>query len=367
MRIVVFGLAVSSSWGNGHATLWRALGRALGARGHELVFFERDVPYYAAHRDGRWFPGIKLELYADLTDLRTRARHDLASADVAVVTSFCPEGAAICALVLESQAAVRVFYDLDTPVTMAALDADEIVPYLPREGLGGFDLVLSYTGGAALDALRDRLGARRVAPLYGSVDPAVHRPARPRTDFTGDLSYLGTYSADRQAQLDELMLEPALQAPGRVFRVAGSLYPADFAWPANVAYHQHVAAHDHAAFFASSPFTLNVTRGPMAAMGYCPSGRLFEATACGAAVISDAWPGLEQFFTPGDEILVARRATDVLAMFDRSRAEIQRLAWRARERTLDCHTAAHRAAELEGLLASATGSLEPPIAVAERV
>src|SRR4051812_6476 len=121
MRIVVFGLAVSSSWGNGHATLWRALGRALGARGHQLVFFERDVPYYAAHRDGHWFPGITVELYADLTDLRIRGRRELASADVAMVTSFCPEGAAVCALVLDSPAAVRVFYDLDTPVTMAAL------------------------------------------------------------------------------------------------------------------------------------------------------------------------------------------------------------------------------------------------------
>lgn len=367
MRIVVFGLAVSSSWGNGHATLWRALGRALGARGHELVFFERNVPYYAAHRDGQWFPGITVELYADFTDLRIRARRDLASADVAIVTSFCPEGAAICALVLDSPAAVRVFYDLDTPVTMAALDDDEVVPYLPREGLAGFDLVLSYTGGAALNALRDRLGARRVAPLYGSVDPAVHRPARPRTDFTGDLSYLGTYSVDRQARLDELMLEPAARAPGRMFRVAGSLYPDDFPWRANVAYHRHLAPHDHAAFFASSPFTLNVTRGPMAAMGYCPSGRLFEATACGAAVISDDWTGLDQFFVPDDEILVARCADDILALFDRPRAEIERVAWRGRERTLDCHTAAQRAAELESLLESAAGSLEEPVTAVERV
>jgi spore maturation protein CgeB len=365
MRIVVFGLAVTSSWGNGHATLWRALARALGARGHDLVFFERDVPYYAAHRDGDWFPGLTVELYSDLADLRLRARHDLATADVAIVTSFCPEGAAVCALVLESRATVRVFYDLDTPVTMAALAADEIVPYLPGEGLGAFDLVLSYTGGAALDALRDRVGARRVAPLYGSVDPAVHRPAAAQRDFEGDLSYLGTYSADRQARLDELMLEPARRAPTRVFRVAGSQYPADLTWPANTVYHSHLAVRDHAGFFASSPLTLNVTRGPMAAMGYCPSGRLFEATACGAAVVTDAWVGLEHFFTPGHEIIVARGADDVLAAFEQPHSEIERLARRGRERTLDCHTAAHRAVELEALLEQAARPLESSAAAAE--
>jgi spore maturation protein CgeB len=363
MRIVVFGLAVSSSWGNGHATLWRALGRALGARGHEMVFFERDVPYYAAHRDGDWFPGITVQLYADLAELRREAQGALAAADVAIVTSFCPEGAAVCAMVLESPAPVRVFYDLDTPVTLAALATNQVVPYLPAEGLGAFDLVLSYTGGAALDALRERLGARRTAPLYGSVDPAVHRPVPARRDFLADLSYLGTYSADRQERLDALMLEPARRAPTRVFRIAGSLYPTDFAWPANTVHHRHLAAREHAGFFASSLFTLNVTRGPMSAMGYCPSGRLFEATACGAAVVTDAWTGLEQFFAPGEEIIVARGAEDVLAAFERSRAEIERLAQRGRERTMDCHTAAHRAIELEGLLEQA--DLEAPVAAAE--
>jgi spore maturation protein CgeB len=359
VKLAVFGLAVSSSWGNGHATLWRALGRALAARGHELVFFERDVPYYAAHRDGTDFPGIGLILYADLAELRRRAAAHLVEADVAIVTSFCPEGADVSALVCESPAALRVFYDLDTPITLARLDAGELVDYLPPEGLGGFDLVLSYTGGRALDALSARLGARRVAALYGSVDPAVHGLAPPRAAFGGDLSFLGTYSVDRQEALAALLLEPARLAPARRFVVAGAQFPADFPWASNVAFVRHLPPSDHPAFFASSPLTLNVTRAPMAAMGFCPSGRLFEAAACGAAVVTDAWEGLDQFFTPDEEILVVRDSADVLATFDRPRADLARVARRARERALACHTADRRAAELELLLERVAGETRP--------
>lgn len=354
MNIVVFGLAVTSSWGNGHATLWRGLGRALGERRHTLVFFERDVPYYAAHRDGTQFPGIEVELYADRAELRARARRRMEAADVAMVTSFSPDGVEASALVLASRVPVRVFYDLDTPVTLAQLDAGGDVPYLPAGGLADFDLVLSYTGGAALEALERRLGARRTAALYGSVDPAVHRPASPLTAFAGDLSYLGTYAADRQAALVELLLEPARRRPERRFRVAGAQYPLEFPWPANTVHHGHLAADEHAAFFASSPLTLNVTRAAMAAMGHCPSGRLFEATACGAVVVSDAWAGLDRFFTPREEIVVAQRAEDVLAALELPEGDLRRLARRARERTLDCHTAAHRALELETLLEPST-------------
>jgi spore maturation protein CgeB len=350
VKLVVFGLAVSSSWGNGHATLWRALGRAWSARGHRLTFFERDVPYYAAHRDGTQFPGIDLQLYADASELRRRAAAQLADCDVAMVTSFCPDGARLAAQVCDSPAPLRVFYDLDTPVTLAALDAGKPVDYLPPEGLAAFDLVLSYTGGRALAELESRLGARRTAPLYGSVDPSTHGPARAREAFRGDLSYLGTYADDRQPALEELLLEPARRARGRRFIIGGAQYPADFPWASNVYFVRHLPAADHPAFFASSPLTLNVTRAPMAAMGFCPSGRLFEAAACGAAIISDAWEGLDAFFTPGQEIMVARAAQDVLAALDTPHADISRYASRARERVLASHTADQRAAELEAIL-----------------
>jgi spore maturation protein CgeB len=355
VKIVVFGLAVSSSWGNGHATLWRALGRALAARGHAVTFFERDVPYYAAHRDGTDFPGMELVLYGDLGELRRRAGPHLGAADVAMVTSFCPEGAAVSALVLESRVPLRVFYDLDTPITLARLAAGQPVDYLPADGLARFDLVLSYTGGRALDALRDRLGARRIAPLYGSVDPAAHRPTEPLAAFRGDLSYLGTYSEDRQPAVEALFLEPARRAPHRRFVLAGALYPQSFPWTGNTYFVRHLAPADHPAFFASSPLTLNVTRAPMAAMGFCPSGRLFEAAACGAAVVTDDWEGLDEFFAPEDEMILARGADDVLAAMERPSVEIARIGRRARERALACHTAARRAAELEALLEDAAG------------
>ena len=211
MKLVVFGLTITSSWGNGHATLWRGLVRALGARGHRVVFFERDVSYYAAHRDLVDMPGHDIQLYDAWPEAARAAARHLAEADVAMVTSYCTDAVAACDLVLESAAPVRVFYDLDTPVTLTRLEAGAPVEYVPPYGLGGFDLVLSYTGGAALAELQRRLGARLVRPLYGSVDPDVHRPTTPVAAFDADLSYLGTYADDRQAALTALLLEPARQ------------------------------------------------------------------------------------------------------------------------------------------------------------
>ncbi|GLC24299.1 CgeB family protein [Roseisolibacter agri] len=353
MRIVVFGLSVSSSWGNGHATLWRALLHALARAGHRADFFERDVPYYAAHRDLRALPRGELVLYNDWESIRPAARAALARADVAIVTSYCADATAACALVLETPHVVRAFYDLDTPVTLARLDDGEAVAYLPAHGLGDFDLVLSYTGGRALAALRARLGARRVVPLYGSVDPDAHRPAPPRDDWRCDLSYIGTYAADRQTDVDALLLQPARASPQRRFVLAGSQYPPDFPWTPNLWYLQHLPPADHPAFYASSRLTLNVTRRAMASMGWCPSGRLFEAAACGVPILTDAWDGLEAFYTPGTEILVATGADDALRALERDDGELTAIARRARERTLDEHTADHRAAELIAALEAA--------------
>jgi len=370
MRIVVFGLSVSSSWGNGHATLWRALLRALARAGHRVDFFERDVSYYAAHRDLRTLPHGDLVLYDDWNATRATARAALARADAAIVTSYCADATAACELVLETPNAVRAFYDLDTPVTLARLDDGEAVAYLPTHGLGDFDLVLSYTGGRALEALRARLGARHVVPLYGSVDPDAHRPARPRDDWRCDLSYIGTYAADRQAAVDALLLQPARACPQRRFVLAGSQYPSDFPWTPNLWYLAHLPPADHPAFYASSRLTLNVTRRAMASMGWCPSGRLFEAAACGVPILTDAWDGLDAFYEPGTEILVAAGTDDALHALARDDAELAAIARRARERTLDEHTADHRAAELIAALeaaASPTARTVPtaPAALAE--
>lgn len=353
MKIVIFGLAISSSWGNGHATLWRGLVRALTARGHRVVFFERDVPYYAANRDLHDLPGDGLVLYPDWDTVRGSAVRELADADVAMVTSYCPDAVAAEAAVLDAPRAMRVFYDLDTPVTLAALEGDQRPAYVGARGFADYDLVLSYTGGRALDDLQSRLGARRVAPLYGHVDPDIHRPVPVEARFANAYSYIGTYAADRQAALARLFIAPARLRPEAKMVIAGAQYPAAFPWTDNIFFVRHLAPPDHPAFFSSSRLTLNVTRAAMAAMGYCPSGRLFEAAACGTALVTDGWEGLDQFFVPGSEILTAETTDDTLAALDLSDAEVARIARAGRERVLSEHTSAHRAAEFEAAVAAA--------------
>lgn len=350
MHIVIFGLAVSSSWGNGHATLWRGLCRALAAHGHQVSFFERDVPYYAAHRDLYELPKGHLVLYREWKEVLPLARAELSQADVAIVTSYCFDAIAAGAEVLDSKAALRVFYDLDTPVTLATLTRDHEVAYIGPNGLCEYDLVLSYTGGRALEQLVSRLGARQAVPLYGCVDPLLHHPVPQFDQYRCTLSYLGTYAQDRQHRLERLLIEPAQRRPDLRFLIGGTQYPAEFPWTGNIHFVWHVPPPEHAAFFCSSRLTLNVTRAAMAEMGYCPSGRLFEAAACGVPVISDVWPGIDTFFTPGSEIIAAEDTAAVLDALQLSDAELQRIAERARERVLDEHTANQRAVELEHIL-----------------
>jgi spore maturation protein CgeB len=345
MKLVIFGLTVSSSWGNGHATLWRGLIRALVRRGVRVVFFERDAPYYARHRDLWTLSGADLVLYPDWPAVAVRAAAEARSADAVMVTSYCPDGRAASRLACASGQRA-VFYDMDTPVTLARLSAGETVDYLPEDGLGGFDLVLSYTGGEALLRLEQDLGARKALPLYGHVDPEAHRPAPPDARYACDLSYLGTYAADRQPTVEALFARPARLRPERRFILGGSGYDDRFPWSDNIFFLDHVAPPEHAAFFASSRLTLNVTRGDMAQMGYCPSGRLFEAAACGAPLLSDAWEGLDLFFEPGREILTAATTEEAVAALELSDGELARIAAAARERTLAEHTSDHRAGEL---------------------
>lgn len=349
MTIVVFGLTVTSSWGNGHATLWRALLRALAARGHHVHFFERDVPYYASHRDITTIAPHELHLYDEWQTAAATASRALASADVALITSYCPDAKAAADLICGTSGPLKVFYDLDTPVTLAALRASEEVDYLPDGGLSSFDLVLSYGGGPALDELRRRLGAKRVAALYGSVDTAAYQPTDHSDSYRSDVTYLGTFSPDRQAALDALFLEPARRRPDLRFLLGGSLYPQNFPWTSNLYYIRHVPPHEHPKFYSSCRMTVNVTRGPMAEMGFCPSGRLFEAAACGTPVLSDAWEGLDTFFEPGREILIARTSEEATDALDRPAAELAEIGRRARARALECHSADHRVRQLEQL------------------
>jgi len=346
MKIVVFGLTISSSWGNGHATLWRGLSKALLRQRHEFVFFERDVPYYAGARDMHSLSGGVLVLYPDWESVLARAQQEVREADVTIITSYCADAIAAAELTAATGGSLRVFYDLDTPVTLSELASGHGVPYIGPRGLADFHLVLSYTGGEALVQLRERLGAQAVAPLYGHVDPDIHRRAEPLPHYRADLSYLGTYSPDRQAALETLLIRPARQRAHQRFLIAGAQYPQQFPWSSNIYFVRHLPPAEHPAFYSSSRLTLNVTRSPMARMGWCPSGRLFEAAACAAPMLSDGWEGIESFFTPGTEILVAESESEVVAALDVSDAELARIGRAARERALAQHTSEQRANEL---------------------
>jgi spore maturation protein CgeB len=324
--------------------------------GHDVVFFERDAAYYAGARDLFELPGGRLELYASWDAIRLRARADVRDADAAIVTSYCPDGLAATELVVDQARGLRVFYDLDTPVTLAKLRSGEVVPYIGSRGLRDFDLVLSFTGGPRIfDEFQRRLGARQIEALYGHVDPEIHRPVAPQPHYRAHLSYLGTHSEDRQRALETLFVGPARTRQDLRFLIGGAQYPQDFPWSRNIYFVRHLPPSEHAAFFASSRLTLNVTRRAMAEMGWCPSGRLFEAAACGAPLLSDVWEGISDFFEPGADIILARGEHEALAALESDDRELQRIAGRARERTLDQHCSAKRAAELVRLLGRSRG------------
>ncbi|MGK9170141.1 glycosyltransferase [Inquilinus limosus] len=344
LRLVVIGLSLSSSWGNGHATTYRALLRALARRGHDILFLEHDQPWYAENRDLPEPDFCRLELYSGPEGL-TAHHAEVAEADVVIVGSYVTDGVAAAAWVQSVATGVTAFYDIDTPVTLAKLERGDF-EYLSPHLIPGFDLYLSFTGGPTLEHLVHRYGAAATHPLYCSVDPADYRPEQEPARY--DLGYLGTYSADRQPALERLLLQPARALPQLHFVVAGAQFPRSIRWPANVVHIDHVPGRDHIHFYNACRFTLNVTRADMVRAGYSPSVRLFEAAACGTPVISDHWDGIDTFFTPGVEIYLARDSGDVVELLTRC-PEPQRLriGEAARRRVLAEHSSDRRAAELE--------------------
>ena len=349
MRLVILGLSITSSWGNGHATTYRALVKQLTARGHDVLFLERDVPWYAENRDLPRPPYGRTELYQDRAELEHRFAGDVREADMVSVGSFVPEGIAVGSWVVRTAVGVTAFYDIDTPVTLARLARGDN-DYLSAELIPRYHLYLSFTGGPTLERLEREYGSPAARALYCSVDPELYQPlaVAPRWD----LGYMGTYSADRQTALERLLLEPAAHAAALRFLVAGPQYPPEVCWPANVTRLSHVEPAAHAPLYCAQRFTLNLTRAEMVAAGYSPSVRLFEAAACGTPIVSDYWEGLETLLVPGREILVARSGSEVMSWLrDMSESERLALGEQARRRVLDEHTSAHRARQLEGYVA----------------
>jgi spore maturation protein CgeB len=345
LDLVVLGLSITSSWGNGHATTWRGLLREFAARGHRVCFLERDVPWYAAHRDLPDPSFCRTALYGSVEQLREEHAGTIRAADVVIVGSYVPDGVDVGRWVTDTATGPVAFYDIDTPVTLARLargDHEYIDPPL----VARYDAYFSFTGGPTLAFIERELGSPMARALYCSVDTAVHgpeeRPAR------WDLGYMGTYSEDRQPPLEQLLLEPARRWPEGRFCVAGPQYPEGVQWPDNVQRIEHLPPARHREFYTSQRFTLNITRADMIEAGWSPSVRLFEAAACGAPIISDWWEGLDTIFRPGEEVLIARSAHEALLHVRNTPEEVRRrIAARARNRVLSAHTGAHRAGELE--------------------
>ena len=349
MKIVILGLSITSSWGNGHATTYRGLVRELVERGHDLLFLERDVPWYAGNRDLPEPPYGRTRLYRSLKELKARHASRVRDADMVVVGSYVPEGVAVGEWVVEQARGVKAFYDIDTPVTLAKLERGDM-EYLSPALIPRYDLYLSFTGGPTLRRIERKYGSPMARPLYCSVDPTLYYPdrsARPG-EYRWDLGYLGTYSDDRQPPLERLMLDAAREWKDGRFVVAGPQYPRTIDWPENTKRIEHLPPARHRGFYNRQRFTLNITRADMIRAGYSPSVRLFEAAACATPIISDYWKGLDTFFRFDEEILVSRSPEDTLGYLLDLPDEVRRaIGARARERVLSEHTAAHRAAELE--------------------
>ena len=332
--VAFFGSSLVSSWWNGAATYYRGVIRGLAALGYRVTFYEPIAYERQEHRDIPDPDWAEVVVYPAGDEGQVRATVERGrGADVVVKTS----GVGVFDDVLEDAVlqlggpAATVYWDVDAPATLARLEADRGDPFrglLPGDGWG----------------------ARRARAFHCLVDPSAYAPTGDPPRW--DLGYLGTYGPDRQPVLDRLLVQPARQSPAARFVVAGPQYPDDLAWPGNVERIEHLPPPAHRGFYGAQRFTLNVTRADMVAAGWSPSVRLFEAAACGVPIISDWWEGLDRFFRPDTEILVAADAAEVLRILaqvdDERRASI---AAAARTRVLAEHTAEHRAAELEAHVA----------------
>jgi spore maturation protein CgeB len=345
LDIVILGLSITSSWGNGHATTFRGLIRELNKKGHRVTFLERDVPWYASSRDLPEPPFCKTILYQNLDELKSRYSELIKKADLITVGSYVPEGVAVGEFVTDTADGITAFYDIDTPVTLSKIAKGDF-EYLHPGQISRYNMYLSFTGGPTLQQLADKYNSPMARPFYCSFDPELYYPSAEKIKW--DLGYLGTYSNDRQPPLQKLMLDAAEEMPSKKFVVAGPQYPADIKWGSNVERIEHLPPSMHRTFYNSQRYTMNITRADMIKAGYSPSVRLFEAAACGTPIISDYWEGIDQFFDINTEILISASAEDTVYYLTRiSEDERKTIGAKAREKVMQNHTAAHRASELE--------------------
>ncbi len=347
MRIAWFGSSLVSAYWNGAATYYRGLARALHERGHRVTFLEPDAYERQAHRDISNPPWAEVVVYP--ADAWEAALERARGADVVVKGSGVGvHDRELEAGVLELEAPVTVFWDVDAPATLARLEADAADPL--RELVGRYDAVLTYGGGRPVVERYLALGARECVPVYNALDPETHHPVPPDRRFAADLAFLGNRLPDREARVEEFFVRAARLAPERRFLLGGAGWDAR-ELPGNIVHLGHVSTNDHNAVNSTPLAVLNVLRESMAANGWSPATRVFEAAGAGACVVTDAWEGIEEFLEPGEEVLVAGDGAEVAALVDALTPQrARRIGGRARARVLAEHTYAHRAAQVEELL-----------------
>lgn len=354
MKLAFYGSSLLSSYQNGAASYYRGILAALSRKGFSVTFHEPDV---AARRDRRdiappaW---CRVALYPATDDGLKRAAAEAAEADIVIKASgvgHADEALLGAVLAAARPDALKLWWDLDAPATLAEIGEDETHPL--RVALPGLDLVVAAGGGKAVEEGFRRLGAKACAMAYTGLDPATHHPVPADPRFACDLAFLGNRLADREERVETYFLEPADRLAEKKFLVAGSGWE-DKPCPPSVAKLGHLGTGLHNAFNASAGAVLNVNRASLAATGFCPSPRLFEASGAGACLITDVWRGIEMFLTPGKEVLVARDADDVVEALDALTPEqAKAIGERALARMLAEHTYEKRAETLAPLLAEA--------------
>ncbi len=354
MRIALYGSSLLSSYWNGAATYYRGILRALAAHGHEICFYEPDAFDRQAHRDIEPPPWCRVVVYPATADGVRSALAGAASADVVIKASgvgYADDDLLAGIVTAARPDAVRIFWDVDAPATLAEIAGQPGHPL--RRALAELDLVLTYGGGAPVVEAYASLGARACVPIYNALDPATHHPVAPEPRFAADLTFLGNRLPDREARVGTFFLHPASVLPDLRFRLGGSGW-ADKAVPANVALLGHVSTEAHNALNSSARVVLNISRDSMAATGFSPATRVFEVAGAGACLMTDAWPGLELFLTPGEEVVAVRDGADVVEALRRLGPEdAARIGHAGRQRILGEHTYDRRAVQLDRVLAAA--------------
>ena len=351
MRIAFFGSSLVSSYWNGAATYYRGLLRALAERGHRVTFFEPDAFDRQAHRDMADPDWCEVVVYqpdplACARALRAARAADLVvkASGVGVLDSFLEEAV----LELKRPNRLVVFWDVDAPATLERVThdpSDAFKPLVPR-----YDAIFTYGGGVPVIKAYRAIGARLCRPIYNALDPATHFPVAADPRFRADLGFLGNRLPDREQRVAEFFLKPAALLPDREFLLGGAGWPGS-QLPPNVRAIGHVGTGDHNAFNCSATAVLNIARDSMARVGFSPATRVFEAAGAGACLITDAWDGIEEFFAPGKEILVARDGDAVAALVQELAPERAASIGMATRRTaLARHTYAARALEVEQVL-----------------